>query len=142
MQEFLSHLDQIDEAAAYIKIMRERIEGLNRRKAELMKNSDATKNEANNAANYVGVGSKLPILTVKELGFGVEVVLISGLNNNFMISKVITVIEQDAAQVLTVNISRIGDKIIHTLHVQVMIIVYFFFRKINVRCNMKMQRGN
>ncbi|XP_057772713.1 transcription factor bHLH167-like [Salvia miltiorrhiza] len=108
-KEFLSHLDQIDEAASYIKILRERIQVLERRKAQLI-NSGST-----------GGGLMSPILTVKELGFGVEVVLISGVNKNFLLSQVISVIEQEAAQVLTVNISTVAQNIIYTLHAQVKI---------------------
>ncbi|KAH6781500.1 hypothetical protein C2S51_006793 [Perilla frutescens var. frutescens] len=116
-KEFLSHLDQIDEAAAYIKILREKIEEMKRRKEQLLINSGATNCVPNNV-----VGLKSPILTVKELGSDLEVVLISGLiNNNFMISEVISIIQQEAAEVLTVNISRIGDNIFHTLHAQVKI---------------------
>ncbi|KAL1551274.1 transcription factor bHLH168-like protein [Salvia divinorum] len=114
-KDFLSQQDQLDEAAAYIKTLTERIEAMNRRKAQLI-NRDATTNYVTRTA------SKSPILTVKELACGVEVVLISGLNKNFMISQVISVIEQEAAEVLTINISRVGDSIIHTLHAQVKIV--------------------
>ncbi|XP_047961656.1 transcription factor bHLH162-like, partial [Salvia hispanica] len=70
-KEFLSRQDQIDEAAAYIKILTERIEALIRRKAQLINHGAKT--------NYVArTSSKPPILTVRELGYGVEVVLISG----------------------------------------------------------------
>ncbi|KAG6425268.1 hypothetical protein SASPL_115695 [Salvia splendens] len=112
-KELLSHIEQIDAASAYIKNMRERIEVLNRRKAQLI-NSCPTKT----AAIDGGGGRKCPILTVKELGFGVEVMLISGLNKNFMLSQVISVIEQEAAQVRSVNMSRVGETIIHTIHAQ------------------------
>ncbi|XP_047948904.1 transcription factor bHLH167-like [Salvia hispanica] len=112
-KELLSHPDQIDEASSYIKMMRERIEVLNRRKAQLI-SSYATRTGH-------GGGHKYPILTVTELGFGVEVMLISGLNKKFMLSQVISVIEQEAAQVLSVNMSRVGETIIHTIHAQVKI---------------------
>ncbi|XP_047945370.1 transcription factor bHLH168-like [Salvia hispanica] len=110
-KELLSHIDQIDAASAYIKNMRERIEVLNRRKAQVISSYAAR-------TGHDGAGHKYPILTVKELGLGVEVMLISGLNKNFMLSQVISVIEQEAAQVLSVNISRVGETIIHTIHAQ------------------------
>lgn len=110
----MSQQDQLDEAAAYIKILTERIEALNRRKAQLINHGATT--------NYVArTSSKPPILTVRELGYGVEVVLISGLNKNFLLSQVISIIEQEAAEVLTINVARVGDSIIHTLHAQVII---------------------
>ncbi|KAG6425266.1 hypothetical protein SASPL_115693 [Salvia splendens] len=113
-KELLSHPDQIDEASSYIKMVRERIEVLNRRKAQLI-SSYVTR------TGHGGAGHKYPILTVKELGFCVEVMLISGLNKNFMLSQVISLIEQEAAQVLSVNITRVGESIIHTIHAQVKI---------------------
>ncbi|XP_057772711.1 transcription factor bHLH168-like [Salvia miltiorrhiza] len=119
-KEFLTHLDQIDEAAAYIKTMRERIDGLKRRKAQLLMNSGATECVAKTAAEDCS-GSELPILTVRALGHGVEVMLVSGQRKNFMLSQVISVIEEEAAQVLSVNISRVGDNVVHTLHAQVKI---------------------
>lgn len=99
--------------------MRERIDVLNKRKAQLI-SSGATNCVTKTAAGEGG-GLKVPILTVKELGFGVEVVLISGLKKNFMLGQVLSIIEQEAAEVLTVNISRVGHNIIHTLHAQVII---------------------
>ncbi|KAL1564955.1 transcription factor bHLH168-like protein [Salvia divinorum] len=114
-KELLSHPDQIDEASAYIKMMRERIEELNRRKTQLISSYVARTGDGD------GGWPKYPILTVKELGSGVEVMLISGLNKNFMLSQVISVIEQEAAQVLSINISRVGERIIHTIHAQVKI---------------------
>ncbi|KAG6422201.1 hypothetical protein SASPL_118765 [Salvia splendens] len=94
--------------------MKQRLEVLNGRKALLITSYVTRTGDG-------GAGHKYPIVTVKELGFGVEVMLISGLNKNFMLSQVISVIEQEAAQVLSINMSSVGESIIHTIHAQVKI---------------------
>lgn len=116
----MSHQDQLEQAAAYIKIMRGRIEELERRKREaMMKNINGVKI---NAAN-MGELSELPILKIKDLGCDLEVVLISGLNKKFMLHQVISIVEDGGAQVVSVNLATVGDKIFHTLLAQVMIII-------------------
>ncbi|KAH6801316.1 hypothetical protein C2S52_001780 [Perilla frutescens var. hirtella] len=100
-KEFLSQQDQLHHSVAYIEILRERLKELRRRKTQL------TNINTDKIMNYV-----------KELDCGVEVVLISGLIKNFRLHDVITIIEQEAAEVLTVNISTIDGKIIHTIHAQ------------------------
>ncbi|KAH6781489.1 hypothetical protein C2S52_001782 [Perilla frutescens var. hirtella] len=108
-KEFLSQQDQIGYSAAYIEILRERVDELRKRKTQL------TNNKNNNNDNVVE--SKVqPILTVMESGFGVEVVLISGLIRNFSLHDVTTIIEEAAAEVLTVSVYTIDAKIIHTIH--------------------------
>ncbi|KAH6758345.1 hypothetical protein C2S51_018580 [Perilla frutescens var. frutescens] len=107
--ELLSQQDQLDHSAAYIEFLRERVEQLRRIRTELANTDTIT--------NYVQ-----PILRVKELDCGVEVVLmISGVVKNFRLHDVITIIEEEAAEVLTVNISTTDDMIIHTIHAQVKI---------------------
>ncbi|KAH6758344.1 hypothetical protein C2S51_018579 [Perilla frutescens var. frutescens] len=119
-KEFLSQQDQLDHSVAYIKILRDRLEELKRRKTQLT-NIDTIMNYTNNNNNNNNVvESKVqPILTVKELGSSVEVVVISGLIKNFRLHDVITIIQEEAAEVLTVSISTIDAKIIHTIHAQV-----------------------
>ncbi|KAH6781501.1 hypothetical protein C2S52_001768 [Perilla frutescens var. hirtella] len=111
----LSHRDQLEEAAAYIKILRERIEELQRRKREALMKSGVSNNGVENAANM-----ELPIVTINDLGCdNLEVVLISGLNKKVKLHQIISILEDGGAQVVTVNISTVGHKIFHTLHSQV-----------------------
>ncbi|KAH6801315.1 hypothetical protein C2S52_001779 [Perilla frutescens var. hirtella] len=118
-KEFLSQQDQLDHSVAYIKSLRDRLEELKRRKTQLT-NIDTIMNYTNNNNNNNVVESKVqPILTVKELGSSVEVVVISGLIKNFRLHDVIKIIEEEAAEVLTVSISTIDAKIIQTIHAQV-----------------------
>ncbi|KAI3464227.1 hypothetical protein Pfo_020890 [Paulownia fortunei] len=116
-KKFLSQQDQLEQAAGYIKILRERVEELRRRKTQALMNTDPTIDVTNNAPT-IG-GSNLPILKIRDLNSSLEVVLISGLWKNFMLHQVISILEEEGAQVVTVSLSTIGDKIFHTLHAQV-----------------------
>ncbi|KAI3464068.1 hypothetical protein Pfo_020731 [Paulownia fortunei] len=116
-KEFLSQQDQLEQAAGYIKILRERVEELRRRKTQALMNTDPTIDVTNNTPT-IG-GSNLPILRIRDLNSSLEVVLISGLQINFVLHQVISILEQEGTEVVTVSLSTIGDKIFHTLHAQV-----------------------
>ncbi|KAK6153310.1 hypothetical protein DH2020_012949 [Rehmannia glutinosa] len=110
-QEFLSQQDQLEQAADYIKLLTERIEELRKRRA--LMNSDATtKNDVTTE------GSNLPVLKISDLNSSLEVVLISGIWKKLRLDQVISIIEEEGAQVVTVSLSNIGDKIFHTIHAQ------------------------
>ncbi|KAK4479315.1 hypothetical protein RD792_014826 [Penstemon davidsonii] len=100
-KDFLSQQDQLEQAAYYIKKLRERIEELRRRKSE-------------NPNHHHHV------LKLRDLGgSSLEVIFISGLiRKNIMLHQIIAILEQGGAEVVTVTISKIGDKIFHTLHAQ------------------------
>ncbi|RWR85594.1 transcription factor bHLH162-like protein isoform X2 [Cinnamomum micranthum f. kanehirae] len=114
-REALSQQDQLDQAAAYIKKLRENIEGLKERRAL--------------AAHIVGINKDMsdgmmiefrtPVIEVKDLGSTVEVVLISGLNRNFMFCDVISVLEEEGAEVVNASFSQVANKIFHIIHSQV-----------------------
>ncbi|KAI3472779.1 hypothetical protein Pfo_031094 [Paulownia fortunei] len=116
-KEFLSQQDQLEQAAGYIKLLRERIEELRRRKTKALRNTDSTIDITRNAVTMSG--SNLPILKIRDLNSSLEVVLISGLRKNFMLHQVISILEEEGALVVSVSLSTIGDKIFHTLHAQV-----------------------
>jgi len=111
----LSQQDQLDLAATYIKHLRERIEKLKGEKEQAMKMMRTT--QTNNG--IFSIDSDLPLLEIKELGSGIEVMLISGVNKNFMLYEVIGVLEEEGAEVVTANFSTVDNKIFYTVHAQV-----------------------
>ncbi|KAL8547488.1 hypothetical protein ACS0TY_006997 [Phlomoides rotata] len=120
-KKFMSQQDQVGEAVAYIKILGERVEELRRRKVEAAA-AAGTKDGGGAAINLGEPNPKLPILEINELGSDhLKVVLISGANKKFMVHQIICIIEEEGAEVISVSISTIGDKIFHTLHAQVKI---------------------
>ncbi|KAJ1418234.1 hypothetical protein SESBI_15977 [Sesbania bispinosa] len=107
--------DQLDLAARYIKHMRERIDKLKRQKEEAVR-SNQTDNKMFN------IESKLPVLELRDLGSSIQVMLVSGLNNKtFMLYEVISVLEEEGAEVVNASFSTVGDKIFYTVHAQVKI---------------------
>ncbi|KAK6153309.1 hypothetical protein DH2020_012948 [Rehmannia glutinosa] len=116
-KDFLSQQDQLEQATGYIKLLRERIEELRRKKTRALMNNDATNNGTKNDVTMEG--SKLPILKIRDLNSSLEVVLISGIWKKLRLDQVISIIEEGGAQVVTVSLSNIGDKIFHTIHAQV-----------------------
>lgn len=124
----ISQQDQLDIAASYIKNLREKLEKLKEKKEEAMKLKETINNGYNNNSNnQVGImdnmfmASNLPLLELRDLGSSIEVMLISGLNRNFMLYEVISVLEQEGAEVVSASFSTVGDKIFHTVHAQVII---------------------
>ncbi|KHN34305.1 hypothetical protein glysoja_016633 [Glycine soja] len=117
-KDMLSQQDQLDLATTYIKRLKERIEKLKGEKEKIM-NMMMSSNQNNNS--IFNIGSQLPLLEIKDLGSGIEVMLISGLNKNFMLYEVISVLEEEGAEVVTANFSTVADKIFYTVHAQVKI---------------------
>lgn len=116
-KDMLSQQDQLEQAANYIKQLKERIEELKGRK-ELATRVAGTNN---NLIDAVMIGLRLPVIDLRDLGSSLEVMLISGLNKNFMLYEVISVLEEEGAEVVSASVSTVGDKVFHSLHAQVKI---------------------
>ncbi|KAI7986378.1 Transcription factor bHLH168 [Camellia lanceoleosa] len=114
-KEMLSQHDQLDQAATYIKQLKERIEELKSMKALAM-SSNNTNNETTNTTTD---DFKLPVFELRDLGSSLEVLLISGLKRNFKLYEVISVLQDEGADVVTATCATVGDKVFHTIHAQV-----------------------
>ncbi|OWM65391.1 transcription factor bHLH162-like isoform X2 [Punica granatum] len=121
-KDMLSQQDQLDFAAAYIKQLRDRIDGLKRRKELAMISNGLNCSGNGGSPNpMANVGVKLPVIELREWESGLEVSLISGVDKNFMLYEVISILHEEGAEVVSASFSTIGDKIFHTLHAQVRI---------------------
>lgn len=128
----LTQQDQLSLAASYITQLRERIEKLKARKEQAkMKHTPSISNGNNNKRNDVVFGhtmmpigsssrTTLPMIELRDLGCSIEVVLISGLHKNFMLYEVISVLEEEGAEVVSASFTVVDDKVFHTLHAQVL----------------------
>ncbi|KAK4779429.1 hypothetical protein SAY86_006957 [Trapa natans] len=129
----LSQQDQFDLATTYITQLKEGIDGLKKRKDQLM---EIRTKCVTNDKGVIEVGAvagpmastrgdadivKLPVIQLMEWVSGLEVSLISGLNKKFMLFEVISLLHEEGAEVVSASISTIGDKIFHTIHAQVRI---------------------
>uniref|UniRef100_A0A5B6ZJP9 BHLH domain-containing protein n=1 Tax=Davidia involucrata TaxID=16924 RepID=A0A5B6ZJP9_DAVIN len=117
-KDVLSQQDQLNQAATYINQLRERIEELKGRKEAAMNNNNNNNNN-NNITDTMTIGVSLPLVELRDLGSSVEVLLISGLKKNFMLYEVISILEEEGAEVVSASFSTVGDKVFHTLHAKV-----------------------
>ncbi|WOL12504.1 hypothetical protein Cni_G21271 [Canna indica] len=109
-KDVLTQQDNLDQATSYIKVLQERVENLKRRRLMVM--------EAGRAKNDMGIGFRLPIIEVRHRDLTMEVLLISGLSKKFMFHEVISVLEEEGAEIVNASFSVVGDKIFHTIHSQ------------------------
>ncbi|KAI3983385.1 hypothetical protein MKX01_013452 [Papaver californicum] len=132
--------DLIDQAANYIQELRKRIDELKRKKYLLTATTTLpnTKNDAididqdiitSNAVVVTETSTNsttgnnllnLPILQVRDFeGTTLEVVLITGMNKHIMYYQLITLLEEEGAEVINASFAIVNDKIFYTLHSQV-----------------------
>ncbi|KAG6635226.1 transcription factor bHLH162-like [Carya illinoinensis] len=109
-RDMVSQQDKLDYATRYITQLRERIEKLKRRKERAVAVS------LGNSSN-MGIGSSLPIVDLRDLGSSIEVILISGLQKNFMY-EVTCILQEEGGEVVSSSFHTVGDKIFHTIHAQ------------------------
>jgi hypothetical protein len=117
----VTQLDQLDSAAAYIKQLKERIEALKQRKAGGPgQAAGCALASASASASGVssGGGVRMPVIEVRYQDGTLDVVLICDAGRPFKLHQVITVLEQDGAEVVSASFSVIGDKIFYTIHSQ------------------------
>lgn len=112
----LSQPDRLAQAADYIKITEERISKLNKRKRDLAMGSERINR---GVSGPMMIDSILPIVEVSNSDSTLNVVLVSGLNKNVLLSDVITVLEEEGTEVVSVNQYFEADKCLYTLHSQV-----------------------
>ncbi|RZC59145.1 hypothetical protein C5167_006454 [Papaver somniferum] len=135
-KDICTQMDQLDHAAYYIQKLKGRIDELQRRKQQLGMASIRNKTSQDTyvlhdiddhpqdiiTSNVIIIASNnllnLPILEVRDFDTTLEVVLITALNKNVMFYGVITLLEEEGAEVTHATFSVVNDKIFHTIHSQ------------------------
>ncbi|KAI3914501.1 hypothetical protein MKW92_052926 [Papaver armeniacum] len=132
----IAQIDLIDQAANYIQELTKRIDKLKRKKDLLtttttLPNTDSDDQDfldsnavaastttcSSNAGNNL---LNLPILQVRNFdSTTLEVVLITGMNKQFLYYQLITVLQEEGAEVVNASFATVDDKIFYTLHSQV-----------------------
>lgn len=139
----IAQTDLIDQAANYIQELTKRIDKLKRKKdllrATTLPNTDHCGDQdiiTTNAAAVVAPTSTcslntsteragnslldLPILQVRNFdSTTLEVVFITGINKHFLYYQLITVLEEEGAEVVNASFATVVDKIFYTVHSQV-----------------------
>ncbi|WVZ71936.1 hypothetical protein U9M48_020464 [Paspalum notatum var. saurae] len=122
-KDAVTQLDQLDSAAAYIKQLKERIAALKRRKEggnkpQQVGGAASAAAAAAGSDGGVAVPVRMPVVEARCQDGTLDVVLISEAGRPFKLHEVITVLEQEGAEVISASFSVVGDKIFYTVHSQ------------------------
>ncbi|KAI3925864.1 hypothetical protein MKW92_019345 [Papaver armeniacum] len=119
-------IEQFDNAAAYIQELRKRIDELKRKKRSLIHGGEqeiisinSSTSSSSSSRTSTMTDTNLPILEVKDLEDAMVVVVVTGLNKNFMLYELITILEEHGAEVVSASFAAVNDKIYHTIHSRV-----------------------
>ncbi|KOM53770.1 hypothetical protein LR48_Vigan09g242900 [Vigna angularis] len=105
--------DQVEEATNYIKKLQ-----MNMEKMEKKKNKLLGIERPNVSMNGGGerVGFKSPRIEIRQMGSAVDVVLITGLDSQFMFSETIRVLHEEGLDVVNASYNVIQDAVFHSIH--------------------------
>ncbi|XP_047060581.1 transcription factor bHLH168-like [Lolium rigidum] len=116
-KDAITQLDQLDSAAAYIKQLKGRIDELKRRKQGGGGCSPSASGNKASSTTTTATAS-LPVIEVRHQDSTLDVALVSEAGKPFKLHEVISVLEQEGAEVVSASFSVVGDKIFYTLHSQ------------------------
>ncbi|RVW47214.1 Transcription factor bHLH168 [Vitis vinifera] len=106
----------LDQATTHVKQLGQRVEMLKQKK-QLLEGSD-TDDQITGIRDQMMSDSWSPVLTVRDLGSMLEVCVKSGSNKKFMLHQVIQVLVEEAAQVVALSYSNVGDRIFYTINAE------------------------
>ncbi|XP_048132468.1 transcription factor bHLH162-like isoform X6 [Rhodamnia argentea] len=104
--------DQLCEAANYIKNLQVKVEKMREHKEGLLEieKINTTMN------NGLMIGFKSPEIRIWKNGSILEVVLVTGLDGQFIFNKSVRVIHEEGADIVNASFSDVGDAMLHTIH--------------------------
>ena len=110
--------DQLNEAASYIKRLQTNLEKMKEKKDSLM-GVERTNYAGMTSCNGATTGLRPPQIEVREMGSTLEVVLITGLDSQFMFNETIRVLHEEGAEIINASFSVVEDTVFHTIHSKV-----------------------
>ena len=117
MQEPLTLPDQIDEAINYIKTIETKLKDSEAKKESLL----GSRKRSRRSLNLESRGTqKSPKIEIHEMGSILEVVLVSGSDNQFVFFEVLRIIHEEGADVISAKFSVSGDTIHHVINAEVL----------------------
>ncbi|XP_054811560.1 transcription factor bHLH162-like [Prosopis cineraria] len=119
-QEILPLPDQIDQAINYIQSLKEKVEMAREKKASLTgsKRSHAS-SSTSGAIEKNKTVARSPEIEIRKVGSFLEIVLITGLDNQFVFYEIIRILHEENVQVVSANSSLAGDSMHHVVHAEI-----------------------
>jgi len=113
--------DQLGEAANYIRSLQAKVEKMREQKEQLLEVGKI--NTTMNSGPMIGF--KSPEIRIWNNKSILEVVLVTGLDGQFMFNETVQVIHEEGADIVNASSSYVGDAMLHTIHAKVRICLYF-----------------
>ncbi|XXG90366.1 hypothetical protein AAC387_Pa12g2148 [Persea americana] len=107
--------DQLGEAANYIKSMQEKIENMKGRKKHMAETKEIDKSTDSEKMDF-----QLPHIEIQDLGSALVVLLICGLDYQFVFYRTILILEEEGVEVVNASFFVMGDKAFHTIHCKIL----------------------
>lgn len=117
--------DQIDEAVNYIKSLEAKVKMAQEKKQRLMmmmgkKRSHACCSSTSYSSNETKRSLNSPQIQIHEIGLSLQVILMNGLDNQFIFYEIICILHQENLEVISTNSSLVGDSLmVNVLQAQV-----------------------
>ncbi|RDX63985.1 Transcription factor bHLH162, partial [Mucuna pruriens] len=105
--------DQIGEATNYIKNLQIKLEKMKEKRNKLIDIIERSKNNAS-----MTMGFKCPQFNIQQRGSALEVVLVTGLDCQFMFNETIRVLQEEGSDVVSVSYTVVENEVFHTIHCQ------------------------
>lgn len=120
LQESISLPDQLEEAANYIKKLQINVEKMKEKKNTLVGIFERPNNVSVMKRGSKNVGLiKSPKIEIRQVGLAVEVVLITGLDCQFMFCETLRVLQEEGIDIVNASYMVNGDAVFHSIHCQV-----------------------
>ncbi|XP_038888628.1 transcription factor bHLH162-like [Benincasa hispida] len=106
--------DQIDEAIKYIKELEKKVSSAKEKKNQLQgKNKSSINMDSSSSSS-----SASPQLNIHQMGKSVEIVLSSGLDNQYLFCETLRILQEEGTEVINASFSVSGNSVFHTIHAQ------------------------
>ncbi|XP_057538435.1 transcription factor bHLH162-like isoform X2 [Amaranthus tricolor] len=112
--------EQIDEATMYIKKLQENLKNLKKKKDNLISTAKGISNKDSEkiSRKYYNNRSSAVQIEINEKGNSVEVILITGLECQFVFTEAIRIFHEEKAEIVNASYSVRGNTVFHTIHAQ------------------------
>lgn len=120
--------EQLDEATSYIKKLQTNLERMKEKKDGLMGMEKPNGSMSSSSSSRVmAKGIRSAQIEIHQNGAALEVVLITGLDCQFMFNETIRVLHEEGAEIVSASFTVVEDTVFHTIHSKVYIMKFFFF---------------
>lgn len=110
--------DQIDEAINYIKGLQRKLKECNEKRERLARTKRSYACTSSNYDESTASSKELQI-QIHEMGSNLEVILTTGVDNQYIFCEIIRILHEDGADVVNANFSVAGNTIFHIIRAEV-----------------------